>query len=138
MLLDIFVLPSSGRFVSDAGLNRLIESVGPAVCDSFMKVTSFADINQQRKNRPFYGVFYDNEYFDPRLAKAIPNFLIYSRGIDLMTVFIWPKGSKEILFQPRIFKSKHNLNPDRKNLPLPLNEKDLISERILDGWVYSS
>jgi len=136
MLLDIFVLPSSGKFISDTGLKRLVESVGPSVCDCYTKVTDFADINRQFKEKPFYGVFYDNEYFDERLTKSLFTFLLYARGFDMFVLFIRTLGSSNILFQPRIFQSHHQLNPDRKDLPLPLNEKQLVSERILNGWIY--
>lgn len=136
MLMDIFILPSSGKFVNDKGLSRLIKSIDNTICRTYMKVVDFADINSQYKSTPFYGVFYDNEYFDPRLTKALKTFLLYSRDINMFIIFINTKGSKNIIFQPRIFMSQHKLNPDRHDLPLPINEQILKSEKILNGWVY--
>lgn len=136
MLLDIFVLPSSGKFVSEKGITRLMQTVGFNLCKSYMKVIDFADINKQFKLSPFYGVFKDNEYFDPRLKEALKKFLLYSRDIDMFSFFIYAKGSKNIIFQPRIFMRQYKLNPDRKDLPLPIDEKELKSEKILDGWLY--
>lgn len=136
MLLDIFVLPSLGKFVNDKGLTRLMCSIDFNICKSYTKVVDFADINNQAKELPFYGVFFDNEYMDSRLSKALKTFLIYSRDIDMFSLFIHTKGSLNILFQPRIFMRQHKLNPDRKELPLPINEQILTSEKILNGWVY--
>lgn len=136
MLFDVFVLPSSGKLVSNAGFNRLVKSITPDVCFNYTLVASFADINQERKNRPFFGVFFDNEYFDSRLSKSLRSFLIYARGIDMFTVFIYRQGADCVLYQPRIFSSQLKLNPDKRELPLPVNERELVSEKILNGWVY--
>lgn len=135
MLLEIFVLPSSGKAISRAGLGRLVNSVGPYLCNSFTQVADITDINRQPKEKPFYAVFYDNEYLDPRLVKALPTFLICSQLIDMLCVFLYTQGAEKVVYMPRIFKSNLLLGSNPQIL-LPVSDRRLVSEKILDGFLY--
>lgn len=136
MLMEIFVLPSSGRFISKAGLHRLVNSVPRNLCSEYTRVVDFTDINNQKNMIPWFAVFFDNEYIDLKLARSIQRFLLFSRGIDMFSLFLYTQGSSSVLFQPRIFKSEILLDPRIDSQPLPHGVEQYKHEKILDGWVY--
>jgi hypothetical protein len=52
----------------------------------------------------------------------------------MFVVFLAQTG-EEVTFQPRVFSSLLELNPDEKQ-PLPFDHNNLNFEKLIGGWLY--
>ncbi len=122
-MLTIFVLPAKK---GDA--KKLVDSFTLVPTEvRYVVADNVSDINGYDKKTPWFGVFYENEYIEEKLAVALPTFFIVG-GFDFLVVF--KKLKEEALFSPRFYKSKVYLNDD-----LSPFFKGWKFEKILNGWV---
>lgn len=134
MLMDLFIVPASG-VINEKKATRTIHSCHEII-HSYWQAVNWKQINHTHKQSPFYGVIYDNEWFDPRLVWDLRSFLIYSRGIDMFSVFK-ARGDGKVVYEPRIFKKNLILNPDITKQPLPFDHEKLKFEKLIGGWLYT-
>jgi len=123
-MLTIFVLPKNGN----SDVKKLVESfsfVSPFI--KYVPVDNVDEINGYVKQTEWFGVFYENEYIEEKLAVAIPTF-IKMGDFDYLVVFKLLED--KALFFPRFFHSKIYLNDDFSPL-----YKGWKHEKILNGWV---
>ena len=133
MLIDLFIVPK-GLMIDETKSERAIKS-STSIVHQYYIATNWRQINNTPKMSFFYTVVYDNEWFDPRLVADLKAFLLYSRGIDMFSLFR-VNGEGEVTFQPRVFQSNLYLDPDVTRQPLPRNHKSLKFEKVLGGWLY--
>lgn len=133
MLMDLFIVPR-GLSVNEEKAKRTVTSSMSVVHQHYV-AKDWSQINNTVKKSLYYGVTFDNEWFDPRLIADLKAVLIYSREIDMFTIFT-VNGEGNVKFQPRIFRSEYKLNPDIKIQPLPFNHQSLKYEKLIGGWLY--
>jgi len=123
-MLTIFVLPSE----KNGDVQKLVDSFKLVpVPIRYVVVDNVPDINGYDKKTPWFGVFYENEYIEERLAAALPAFFTLG-NFDYLVVF--KKLKEAALFFPRFYKNKVFLNDDLS--PFFMGWKH---EKILNGWV---
>lgn len=88
------------------------------------------EINEDKKETPWYLILFDNEKVSPDLKAAISTILETDPHIDAF-IFMEKNSDKRITQSPRMFKSHVKLQPDSF---LPVDD-NYVYERILDGWV---
>ena len=123
-VLTVFVLPAE----KSRGMEKLQASFKkPSLIVTFVAVDTVADINIYKKEMPWYGVFYGNEYIEEKLAVALHTFFTLSK-VDVFIVF--KLLEQTALFFPRFYKNWVYLQDDLTPL-----QKGLKYEKILNGWV---
>lgn len=133
MLMDLFILPRNRLFNEEKAKRTIASSL--KVVHNYYEARSFVQINKTPKNSLYYAVAYDNEWFDPRLVIDLQTVLLYSRGIDMFSVFT-AEGDGNVVYQPRVFRKELQLNPDIVNQPLPYDHEKLKFEKLIGGWLY--
>jgi hypothetical protein len=133
MLMDLFIVPRKA-VVNEDKAKRTVESSMSVVHQHYL-AQSWSQINKTIKTSLYYGVAFDNEWFDPRLIKDLQAVLIYARDIDMFSVFT-AEGDGNVIFQPRIFRSELKLNPDIPGQPLPYEHQKRSFEKLIGGWLY--
>lgn len=133
MLMDLFIVPRSG-ILNEEKAKRTVESSLSIVHQHYV-ARSWRQINKTPKQSLYYAVAYDNEWFDPRLVMDIRSVLLYSREIDMFTIFV-ARGDGKVVYQPRLFSSSLKLNPDVSDQPLPFNHEKYKFEKLIGGWLY--
>jgi hypothetical protein len=133
MLMDLFIMPRTA-VLDENKAKRTVESSMSIVHQHYM-AKSWSQINNTLKTSLYYTVAWDNEWFDPRLIEDIKAVLIYSRDIDMFSVFTAEGGGK-VTFEPRVFRNSLKLNPDIPQQPLPFDHERCSFEKLIGGWLY--
>ncbi len=131
--MDLFIVPRKG-LLNEEKAKRTVES-SMSIVHQHYAARSWSQINSTIKKSLFYAVAYDNEWFDPRLIADIRSVLLYSRDIDMFSLFM-ARGDGKVVFEPRLFSSNLKLNPDIKSQPLPFNSEKCKFEKLIGGWLY--
>ncbi len=124
-MLTIFVLP----YKKNGDVQKLVNSFEPVPSTKvrYVPVDNVSEINGYVKKTEWYGVFYENEYIEEKLAVALPTFFTVG-DFDFLVVYKLLK--EKALFFPRFYKSKVYINDD-----LAPVFKGWKHEKILNGWV---
>lgn len=133
MFLDLFIV-QRGLTINQKKAERAIKTAMP-VTKQFWQARNWDEINKTKKTNFYYGVIYDNEWFESRLIKDLSIILVKNMNIEMFTLFV-ARGDGKVRFEPRIFSSNLLLNVDIKNQPLPYNHEKLHHEKLLGGWLY--
>lgn len=131
--MDLFIVPRN-RFIDTEKAKRAVES-SVKVVHKYWTAKNWVQINNTVKKSMFYGVVYDNEWFDARLVRDLQGILLYSLDVDMFSLFL-ADGEGEVTYQPRVFSSLLKLNPDIREQPLPFDHESLHFEKLLGGWLY--
>lgn len=133
MFLDLFIVPRN-LVLNEKKAERTVKS-SINVAQHYWHAKNWVQINSTEKRCLYYGVFYDNEWFDPRLIKELRAVLIGSLNIEMFSVFR-AEGDGRVRYEPRIFTRNLKLNPDIGNQPLPFNHEKVRHEKLIGGWLY--
>lgn len=133
MFLDLFIIPRN-RFINEAKAERTVKSSMPVV-QHYWQAKDWTQVNKTEKHCLFYGVFYDNEWFDPKLIKELRVVFLGSLNVEMFSIFC-ARGDGQVRYEPRIFARKLKLNPDISNQPLPYYPEKVIHEKLIGGWLY--
>lgn len=126
-MLTIFVLPNKEK----SNAQKLIDSLAKIPIEvRYVSVDNVAEINGYEKETPWFGVFYENEYIEEKLAVAFPTF--FELG-DFDFLVLFKKLEDKVLFSPRLYKSKIYLNDDLTPI-----SKYWKHEKILNGWFFEN
>jgi hypothetical protein len=133
MFLDLFIVPRK-LVINEKKAERTVKS-SIKVVQNYWQATGWSQINSTQKKCLFYGVFYDDEWFDPRLVEELRAVLIGSLNIEMFSVFR-AEGDGKVRYEPRIFARNLRLNPDISNQPLPFHHEKVKHEKLIGGWLY--
>jgi len=126
-MLTSFVLPSEKP---NADVDRTFYSLSHIeVEQQIVSVSCWREINKYKKDE-WFSVFWDNEYIDDGLQKALPVFLSFP---NIETLILYKKDKLvtiEATWRYRVFRNYVYLVNDCKPVSVWLNR-----EAILDGWV---
>ena len=131
--MDLFIVPRKA-VINEAKAKRTVESSMSVVHQHYM-AKDWQQINNTRKQSLYYGVAYDNEWFDSRLIDDLKAVLLFARNVDMFSIFT-AEGGGDVKFMPRVFGSYLKLNPDIKSQPLPFDHQSLKFEKLIGGWLY--
>jgi len=123
-VLTVFLLPAE----ENKDVRKTIESfITDNLSVKFILVNNIKEINDSKKETPWYGVFYDNEFLEEKLTEALSTFFILEKA-DILVVFKLIK--ENALFFPRFYRDWILLKEDLTPLQEGLNH-----QKILNGWI---
>jgi len=123
-MLTIFILPSK----KNSNIDKLVNSFTFVSSEvHYVPVEDVAEINGYDKQTPWFGVFYENEYIEEKLAVALPVFFMLG-NFDYLVVFKLLEEKAQ--FFPRFYKSKVYIQDDLAPL-----HKGWKHEKVLNGWL---
>jgi len=126
-MLTLFILPSK----EEGDVSRLAKSFSSELPSTiFVPVNGVGQINIYNKETPWYGVFYENEYIEEKLAAALSSFFTIG---DFECLIVFKLLEDKAVFFPRFYKSNVFINDDLS--PILSGWKH---EKILNGWVHGS
>jgi len=124
--LQLFVIKTFGE---DSNAIKTLESF-KGRADKFILVDSYFEINSIDKDEDgWFGVFYDNEIIDERLAESLEEFFELSEASVLVC---FKKGKDGQSKCPRFFRGDVEL---KLECLAPILESKLVHQAILNGWV---
>jgi len=129
-MLTLFIVNSDSR---NADRKKTIASFKD-VTQGIETVWNLKDVNKIRKNNPWYGVIYDDEYIEGALAVSLNTF--FNSDADVLVVFKKVMTDElHITKAPRFFRKHIILQEDSL---LPKEPEDAKFETILNGWILSN
>jgi hypothetical protein len=127
-MITLFIVQSCAD-VKD--VNQALDSFGGLV-DDLWCVRSLDEVNKTERKNDWYGVIYDDERIDERLNEGLKVFIEQSDA-DVLVLFKL-NGDGNPSRCPRLFR-RHITLRDGSLLP---EQKDLVFETVLNGWVRSN
>lgn len=133
MFLDLFIVPRN-RVINEPKATRTVKS-SKGLVKQYWQATSWKQINETQKTALYYGVVYDNEWFDHRLIKDLHSVLLLNMNIDMFSLFC-ARGDGKVVYEPRVFRRELLLDPHILHQPLPVGHRQLKFEKLIGGWLY--